>query len=179
MYTHHPPGKLPGPSPPRLRSWDGSSPYHKNRPLRAPRGAPVLPLLRRNITFRNIPTLEKITVHSFIKNSAAGSEPLHIAGMALQAITNVRAITHDARMSIVQFGLKKGQACAVTSEMSGEDMWCFLSKMVDLVMPRIKDYKGVSGTSGDNSGNLSWGLTSEAVGLFPEIMVNYDASVAR
>lgn len=54
-------------------------------------------------------------------------------------------------------------------------MWYFLSKMVDLVMPRIKDYKGVSGTSGDSSGNLTWGLSAEVVGLFPEIMVNYDA----
>ena len=95
--------------------------------------------------------------------------------MVLQAITNVRAQTHDAKMSIVNFGLKKGQACALTSEMTGEDMWCFLSKMVDLVMPRIKDYKGVSGKTGDSSGNLTWGMTSEAVGMFPEIMVNYDA----
>lgn len=175
MYMHHPPGQLPKPTPPRLRSWDGSSPYHKGRPLRRPRGGPVLSLLRRNITFRNIPTLDKITVHTFIKNSADSSAPLHVAGMVLQAITNVRAQTHDAKMSIMNFGLKKGQACALTSEMTGEDMWCFLSKMVDLVMPRIKDYKGVSGTSGDSSGNLTWGLSAEAVGLFPEIMVNYDA----
>ena len=95
--------------------------------------------------------------------------------MVLQAITNVRATTHDAKMSIMQFGIKKGKACSVTSELRGEDMWGFVSKMVDLVMPRIKDFRGVSGKSGDSSGDIGWGMGGEVVGLFPEVMVNYDA----
>ncbi|KAL6713157.1 54S ribosomal protein L7, mitochondrial [Lecanora helva] len=177
MYTHHPPGTLPGPSPPRLRSWDGSSPYHKNRPLRAPRGTPVLPLLQRPITFRNIPRLEKIHVHSFLKEAGGtdGSAYLHVAGMVIQAITNVRAKVFEAKKSIVGFNLRKGKPCAVGVELKGEDMYCFLSKVVDVVMPRIKDYKGVSGGSGDGSGNLAFGFAPDTVGSFPEVEVNYDA----
>lgn len=64
---------------------------------------------------------------------------------------------------------------AVKAELRGENMYCFLSKVVDVVMPRIKEYKGVSGGSGDGSGNLAFGLQSSAVGAFPEVEVNYDS----
>lgn len=175
LYKHHPPGTLPGPASERLRRWEGPSPYFKNRPLRAPRGAPSLNLLRRPITFRNVPTLEKITVHSFVKGARSDSGLLHAAGMAVQAITNVRCTVHKARQSIVNFNLRKGDATAVACELRGEDMWCFLAKVVDMVMPRIKEFKGVSGGSGDNNGNLAFGFGPEIVGTFPEIEINYDA----
>ena len=64
---------------------------------------------------------------------------------------------------------------AVKCELKGEDSYHFLSKLVEVVMPKIKDYKGVSGGSGDGSGNLALGFGREVVGTFPEIEVNYDA----
>ncbi|KAL8745773.1 MAG: hypothetical protein Q9190_002130 [Brigantiaea leucoxantha] len=177
LYTHHPPGQLPGPVPQRLRSWDGSSPYHKNRPLRPPRGSAVLPLVRRPITFRNIPRLEKIVVHTVIRDKEnRDSAWLHVAGMIVQAITNVRCTVYKAKHSISNFGLVANRtAMAVGVELRGEDMFCFLSKVVDMVMPRIKEYRGVSGKSGDNTGNLAFSLGKEAVGMFPEVEVNYDS----
>ncbi|KAI4213715.1 MAG: hypothetical protein LQ351_003681 [Letrouitia transgressa] len=177
LYKHHPPGQLPGPSPPRLRSWDNSSPYHKNRPLRAPRGAPRLPLLRRPITFRNIPRLEKIVVHTVIRDSDhRDSAWLHVAGMIVQAITNVRCQVYKAKENISNFGLRaKRTSMAVGVELRGEDMYCFLSKVVEVVMPKIKEYKGVSGGSGDSSGNLAFSLGKEAVSMFPEVEINYDS----
>lgn len=60
-------------------------------------------------------------------------------------------------------------------ELRGEDMYHFLAKVVEVVMPRIKEYKGVSGKSGDSSGNIAWGFGPETVGTFPEVEVNYDA----
>ncbi|KAL9021060.1 MAG: hypothetical protein Q9185_001728 [Variospora sp. 1 TL-2023] len=177
LYTHHPPGTLPGPVGQRLRSWDDSSPYHKNRGLRPPKGRPTLPLLRRPITFRNIPRLEKIVVHHVIRDATKRDNSyLHVAGMVLQAITNVRATVSRARHHIPNFGLVKNKTpMAVSAELRGEDMYYFLSKVVDVVMPRIKEYKGVSGGSGDGSGNLAFGLQASAVGTFPEVEVNYDA----
>ncbi|KAM0804695.1 54S ribosomal protein L7 [Usnea florida] len=175
MYKHHPPGTLPGPSRPRLRSWDGPSPYFKNRPLRGPRGGPHLPLLRRPITFRNIPRLDKIHVHAFVAGAATDSAPLHVAGMVVQAITGARATVFRAKHSIANFNLKKDKPCAVGVELRGEEMYHFLAKVTEVVMPRIKDYKGVSGKSGDSSGNIAWGFGSDAVGSFPEVEVNYDS----
>lgn len=130
--------------------------------------------MRRPITFRNVPTLEKITVSSFVQGAGSDSAYLHVAGMALQAITNVRCTVYKAKKAIPRFSIRQGKAVAVACELRGEDMWCFLAKVVDVVMPRIKDFKGVSGGSGDNNGNLAFGFKPDVVGFFPEIEINYD-----
>ncbi len=114
-------------------------------------------------------------MHTFVRDAVSGSEPLHVAGMVLQAITNVRCEVFRAKKTIASFGLRRGKAMAVGCELRGEDMWCFLSKLVELVMPRIKEYEGVSGTSGDGNGNLGWGYSSDVVGMFPEVEINYDS----
>ncbi|KAI9714802.1 MAG: hypothetical protein M1820_000091 [Bogoriella megaspora] len=174
-YQHLPPGYQPPPSAPRLRSWDASSPYHKNRPLRGPRGHEVLPLLWKPITPHNIPRLDRVTVHSFVSAAMDNPGALHVARMVVQAITNVRTRTFEAKKSVANWGLRGGKEVSVTAELYGEDMWDFVGKLVDVVMPRIKDWRGVKGSSGDSSGNLSLGLGPGDVQLFPEVEVNYDA----
>jgi large subunit ribosomal protein L5 len=94
--------------------------------------------------------------------------------MALQTITNVRVNTFKAKKSEAGFKLTKGTSVACTAEIRGEDMYHFVSKFVDVVMPRFKDWSGVKGTSGDGSGNITFGMSPEMVALFPEIQVNYD-----
>lgn len=173
-YTHIPPGYRPPPRPPRLRIWDDSSPYHKNRPPRGPRGGDVLRLLKRPTTFRNVPRLERVTVHIMVSAAKDSSAPLHAAGMVLQAVTSVRATPYLSKKNVPDFGLREGKYIAVKSELRNEDMYHFLSRCVDIVLPRIKDWPGVKGSSGDSSGNITFGLTPEAVKFFPEIEVNYD-----
>ncbi|GFF22033.1 54S ribosomal protein L7, mitochondrial [Aspergillus udagawae] len=175
-YVHTPPGFKPPPKGSRLREWDDSSPYHKNRPLRGPRGGDVLRLLRKPITFNNIPQLERITIHSYVKQAATeNSSWLHVAGMAVQAISNVRVQTFKSKASVATWGIAPGRdTVAVKAELRGEDMLHFFGKLVDVVLPRIKDWEGVKGTSGDSSGNITFGLEPENVALFPEIEVNYD-----
>lgn len=114
-------------------------------------------------------------MHSFLREAGSDSAYLHVAGMVMQAITNIRATVFDAKHNIVNFNLRKGKPCAVGVELRGEDMYHFLAKVVEVVMPRIKDYRGVSGKSGDSSGNIGWGFAPEVVGSFPEVEVNYDA----
>jgi len=115
-------------------------------------------------------------VHTMASGASVNNDSawLHVAGMVVQAITNVRVTTHKSRTSVVQWGLKKGKFVSVTAILEGEDMYHFLGKVVDLVLPRIKDWKGVSRTTGDSTGNLSFGLSEAAVALFPEVEVNYD-----
>lgn len=109
-----------------------------------------------------------------------GSGPLHVAGMAIQAISNVRVQTHKMKGNVAKWGVVPGKAyIAVTAELKGEDMYHFFGKLVDVVMPRIKDWKGVKGSSGDSSGNISFGLDPDMVALFPEIEVNYDMYVLQ
>ena len=178
-YVHTPPGFKRPPPGPRLRSWDDSSPYHKNRPLRPPQGVPQLPLLRRPITFANVPSISRITVSSVVRDAQTDSAYLHVAGMVLQAMSGVRAKVHLARRSYTMgrstFNQRAGKPIAVSVNMTGETMYDFLAKLVEVVMPRIKDWKGIPGSSGDGSGNLGFAMSNEVVGGFPEIEVNYDA----
>lgn len=141
----------------------------------------MLRLLRKPITFRNVPMIEGITVHTYVKAVVKeGSAPLHVAGMILQAITNVRVETHKSRTTVPSFGIVKGKdSIAATANLKGEDMYHFLGKLVNVVLPRIKDWRGVQATTGDGSGNLSFGLEPEIVGAFPEIEINYDSYVFR
>ena len=175
-YVHYPPGFRPPPKGPRLRPWEGDSPYLKNRQLRGPRGGDVLRLLRKPITFTNIPQLERVTIHSYVKEAATGGSGwLHVAGMAVQAISNVRVETFKARSNVSLWGLIKGKhTVAVKAELYGENMYHFLGKLIDVVMPKFKDWTGIKASSGDSSGNITIGLNPEHVALFPEIEVNYD-----
>lgn len=173
-YVHYPPGFEAPKRQQRLREWVGDNPYFKNRQLRGPRGGDVLRLLRDPITFRNVPRLERVTVHCMAKEAKENSAYLHVAGMVLQAITNVRATAHETQKSVAGFGVREGQFLSVTCELTGETMYHFLSKVVDVVLPKIKDFRGIKGSTGDSSGNLAFGLTAEDIALFPEVEVNYD-----
>jgi len=174
-YQHHPPGFEPAVKAPRLRQWDESSPYHKNRPLRAPRGSDVLNLLRRPITFRNLPKLDGVTVHAFVREATEDSAALHVASMVIQAITGQRCTAHAARSNVQNWGLRAGKYVAVSVDLRGEEMYHFLGKLIDVVMPRIRDWRGVKGSSGDDNGNISFGFKPDVVALFPEVEVNYDS----
>lgn len=120
--------------------------------------------------------LERITIHAYCKGAVqSGSSYIHVAGMVMQAITNQRVITHKSKTGEAGWGLTKGKTVSATVDLKGEDMYHFLGKLINVVMPRIKDYRGVRATTGDGSGNLSFGLDPEVVGVFPEIEVNYDS----
>ena len=74
----------------------------------------------------------------------------------------------------MEWEARKDKWTSVTATLEGEDMYHFLAKVIEIVLPRIKDYKCVAGTSGDSSGNISFGLSPEEMALFPEVEVNYD-----
>ena len=117
-----------------------------------------------------------------IKQAAEDSAYLHVAGMALQAITGVRANVHIARRAFTVnrtgFNQRKGKPIAVSCDLRGEMMYEFLAKVIEVVAPGVKEWKGVKGSSGDGSGNLGFGFRPETVGSFPEIAVNYDSWVS-
>jgi large subunit ribosomal protein L5 len=144
-YTHKPPGFMPPEKGPRLREWDGSSPYHKNRPKRGPRGADVLDLIEKDITWQNIPTIKEVTVHTMVREAINDSAYLHVAGIMLQAITGVRPVVHRAKQTVAQFGIKARKPVSLTCTLKGEAAWEFIDKCVNLVFPRIKDWPGVKG----------------------------------
>lgn len=137
----------------------------------------MLRLIEKDINFRNIPKIEGVTVHSMIKGAIDDSSHLHVAGMVLQSVTGVRPLVHRAKHSVAQFGIRETMPISLTCTMRGNQAWEFVDKCINIVFPRLKDWEGVKGTTGDSSGNLSFGFSREGAILFPEVEINYDVSI--
>jgi len=145
-YAHKPPGSVKVSKAERLRTWDDSSPYHKGRPKRGPRGpGEVLRLIEQDINWRNIPKIEEVTVHTMVKRAMDDSAYLHVAGMLLQAVTGVRPVVHRAKHSVSQFGIREHMPISLTCTMRNDQAHDFVDKCINLVFPRIKDWPGVKG----------------------------------
>ncbi|KAI1823179.1 ribosomal protein L5 [Xylaria intraflava] len=173
MYQHIPPGTPRKPERIRLREWDDSSPYMKNRPKRGPRGADVLFPLEKSIDWRNIPEIR--AVHVAIYSPLAKKNPDHlIVGRAiLQSITGVRPTITTSKTSVAQWGTVKGDRTGVKCSIFGNQAYEFVDKLVSLVLPKIKDWKGVKGTTGDSTGNIGLGLAASDMQHFPEVEAAY------
>lgn len=121
-----------------------------------------------------MPALKEITVHAMCKQALDNPAFIAAAGTVVQAITGVRAEVCYAKKSYAPWGLVSGKPVGVKSTVKGPQAYRLLSSLIDVVMPRIKDYPGVNRTTGDRSGNISLGFGPSSVQLFPEVEVNYD-----
>ncbi|KAK4189600.1 putative mitochondrial LSU ribosomal protein L7 precursor [Podospora australis] len=171
-YLHTPPGTPDKEASQRLREWDGSSPYHKNRPLRAPRGSPVLPLRERDINFTNIPEIKEISIASYVPAALQDMDHLLVARTMLLAITGTTPEITKTKADVAQWRIRSGEKAGVKTTIYGNAAYEFLDRCINIVFPRIKDWKGIKASTGDSSGNLAWGFTPENMRLFPEIEVN-------
>lgn len=97
------------------------------------------------------------------------------ARAALQAITGARTEITRVRKGVAQFGIMKGAPSGCKVTLWADQAHEFMDKMVHVVFPRIKEWKGVRWNTGDESGNVGWGFKPEETALFPEIETNYDA----
>ncbi|KAG4304309.1 hypothetical protein PORY_002284 [Pneumocystis oryctolagi] len=158
-----------------IRYWDGSSPYHKNRPSRAPRGNKPIKPIEEPRTHRNIPALEAAVVHSMIKDAINNKTALLSMVMALQCITGLKPEIINAKTGVAPWKLRSGMPIATKVTLKGAEMYRFLTVLIELVLPRMKDFvSGFKANSGDSTGNICLGFPSDALALFPEIQANYD-----
>jgi len=176
-YNHTPPGTPQHEAAERLRTWDDSSPYHKNRPKRAPRGAPVLPLREKDINFRNIPEIKEITLATYVPLAIKDPNNLIVARSVMLALTGSLPEITRTHQSVVQWQISKNQRAGVKTTIYGNEAYEFLDRCINIVFPRIKDWKGIEATTGDGSGNLAFGFSSQEVAMFPEVEINYDVSL--
>ncbi|KAG9250868.1 ribosomal protein L5 domain-containing protein [Emericellopsis atlantica] len=181
-YQHYPPGEERAVSTKgELREWDGSSPYHKNRPKRGPRGpgSDRLALLERDIVFNNIPEIKSVSISMHQPEAARDKEYLNVARAVLQAITGKFTELNFLKKNVVQFQIRKGGIGGVNVTLDGNDAYEFVDKLVTLVLPKIKEWPGVKATSGDDNGNISLGLHKSAMTFFPELEYNFSAYPAK
>lgn len=153
----------------KKREWGTDSPYKLYRSLRKPKGFGRPTRDIHPITDKNIPELTSIAIQAYEKESL--EEPwLNISTrLQLAQITNVKPKRIFAKSNILQWRLREGKLCGAKVELTGRDMNQFILTLTEMVLPRIRTFKGIKNSSGDKGGNITFGLTPEDVKLFPEI----------
>ncbi|KAI0490631.1 ribosomal protein L5 [Xylaria cf. heliscus] len=173
MYQHIPPGTPSKPERIRLREWDDSSPYMKNRPKRGPRGADVLFPLEKPITWQNIPEIHAVHISIFSPKAKKNSDHLIVGRAILQSISGVRPVVTTTKANVSQWGISRGDRSGVKCSLYGNQAYEFIDKTVNLVFPKIKDWKGIEATTGDSTGNIGFGLDPQEMQNFPEVEAAY------
>ncbi|PKS10832.1 hypothetical protein jhhlp_002589 [Lomentospora prolificans] len=172
-YLHKPPGTPKAPERERLRKWVGDSPYFENRPLRGPRGASTLPLLEKDITFNNIPQIYAVHMNCFVPKAIKDYDLLYVARAVVQSISGRVPRVTWIKNGVAQWKTQDGDNSGCKVTIFGDQALEFVDKLVNLVLPKIKDWPGLK-AGFDGSGNLSLGFTPTEMALFPEIESSFD-----
>lgn len=132
-----------------------------------------VPALKEQFKFRNVmqvPRLQKIVVNTSMKDALTDVKVLEAAAQELADITGQRPVLTKARKSIANFKIRTGNKIGTCVTLRGKRMFEFLSRLVNIALPRVRDFKGVSPKGFDGRGNYTLGLTEQTI--FPEI--NFD-----
>ena len=133
----------------------------------------VIPAMMNKFKYKNvmqIPKIEKIVVNVGIGEAIQNIKVLETASADIKAITGQRPVITKAKKSIASFKLRAGMPIGCMVTLRRERMYEFFHKLVHIVLPRVRDFKGVSSKSFDGRGNYTLGLKEQII--FPEI--DYD-----
>jgi len=133
----------------------------------------IVPRLSTEFGYKNVhqvPKLEKIVVNIGLGEATQNPKLLEKATEELALITGQKPAIRKARKSIANFKLREGQAIGCTVTLRGDRMWEFFDRLVNISLPRVRDFKGVSPRAFDGRGNYSLGVREQII--FPE--VDYD-----
>jgi len=117
-----------------------------------------------------IPRLEKIVLNMGLGEAVQSPKIVEKAANELTAIAGQRAVVTRARKSIATFKLREGMPIGARVTLRRDRMYDFFSKLVNIALPRVRDFRGISGKGFDGNGNFSMGVTEHII--FPE--VDYD-----
>src|SRR5579871_3710479 len=128
------------------------------------------PELQKELKLHNVhevPRLEKIVVSVGLGRAQDDKRLLEVAANTLTKITGQKPIATTARMSIASFKLREGSKIGLKVTLRGERMYEFADRLINIVMPRLRDFHGVSNRAFDKQGNYNLGFTDQSV--FPEL----------
>ena len=133
----------------------------------------IVPQLTEQFQYTNkhqVPVLQKIVINRGLGDASQNSKLLESCSNELSIITGQQGITTRAKKAIAGFKLRQTMPVGVVVTLRGERMYAFLDRLVNLALPRIRDFQGMSPKSFDGHGNYSLGLDEQL--MFPEI--DYD-----
>jgi large subunit ribosomal protein L5 len=114
-----------------------------------------------------IPRIEKVVVNIGLGEALDNPKALEAAVGDLTTITGQKPVQNKARKSIANFKLREGRIIGTKVTLRGERMWWFLDRLVNVALPRVRDFRGVSPNAFDGRGNYTLGLRDQLI--FPEI----------
>ncbi len=144
-------------------------PQEPNR-LRVRYSKEVVPALMKHFNYTNlmaVPKLEKIVINMGLGEAIANAKILDVATDELGRIAGQRPVITRAKKSIANFKLRQHMPIGAAVTLRGERMFEFLDRLVSIVLPRVRDFRGVSTKSFDGRGNYTLGLRDQLI--FPEI----------
>ncbi len=130
----------------------------------------VAPALMKALNLTNVmevPRIQKVVVNIGVGEALDNAKALDAAVSDLTLIAGQKPVIQKAKKSIANFKLREGRAIGVKVTLRGERMWSFLDRLLNIVLPRVRDFRGVSANSFDGRGNYTLGLREQLV--FPEI----------
>ena len=130
----------------------------------------VVPALQNAFSYRNImevPRIQKVVVNIGLGEAMGNSKALEAAITDMTTITGQKPIQTKARKSIANFKLREGVIIGVKVTLRGDRMWAFIDRLLNVALPRVRDFRGVSPDAFDGRGNYTLGLRDQLI--FPEI----------
>ncbi|MEB3228332.1 MAG: 50S ribosomal protein L5 [Synechocystis sp.] len=133
----------------------------------------ILPKLQEEFGYANVhqvPKLVKVTVNRGLGEASQNAKALESSLSELATITGQKPVVTRARKAIAGFKIREGMPVGVMVTLRSERMYAFLDRLINLALPRIRDFRGISPNSFDGRGNYSLGIREQLI--FPEI--DYD-----
>ncbi|MFZ5800140.1 MAG: 50S ribosomal protein L5 [Candidatus Omnitrophota bacterium] len=133
----------------------------------------IIPAMKQKFGFKNdlrVPRLKKIVVNMGIGEAIADIKILEKAAEELATITGQKPVIRRAKKAIANFKIKQGMPIGIKVTLRRRIMYEFLDRLVNVAMPRIRDFSGVSKNAFDTAGNYNLGVNEQ--GIFPELEVD-------
>jgi large subunit ribosomal protein L5 len=130
----------------------------------------VVPALTKEFGYKNVmavPKIQKVVVNMGLGEATSNAKIVDTGADELARITGQKPVTRRSKKSIAAFKVRKGMPVGTMVTLRGERMWEFLDRLMNVALPRVRDFKGVSPKGFDGRGNYTLGLRDQL--LFPEI----------
>ena len=133
----------------------------------------IAPALAKEFDIKNpmaIPKIEKVVINMGLGEASTNAKVLDVATEELKSITGQKPVITKAKKSIAAFKLRQGMSIGTMVTLRGERMYEFLDRLISVALPRVRDFRGISGKAFDGRGNYTLGIREQLI--FPEIDFN-------
>lgn len=130
----------------------------------------IVPDMQKKFEYANVmqvPKLEKVVINMGVGEAKENSKILDSAISDLETITGQKAVVTRAKKSVANFKLREGQPIGCKVTLRGEKMYEFVDRLINLALPRVRDFRGVNPNAFDGRGNYALGIKEQLI--FPEI----------